>query len=143
MTSEISFEQSDETFEGWEVDADHGDYIRQVGPIWYRPCENGWEYAFRATKAHLNRAGQAHGGMLATFADYAMGHAVWRLTDKKAIVTVHLGMNYISSATENAVIRCRPEPVRLARSVCFIRADLVADDRKIATADGIWKILGS
>ncbi len=50
-----------------------GPFMATLGPLYYRPVEGGVIIALRIAENHLNRRGIAHGGMLVTLADSAMG----------------------------------------------------------------------
>ena len=46
-------------------------FEEHVGPLWYQDGDDALRFAFKATDKHANTAGQVHGGMLMTFADFA------------------------------------------------------------------------
>ena len=53
-----------------------------VGPAYGAGDIPTRRYAFRVATHHCNLRGVVHGGMLMTFADLALGQAVWDVTDK-------------------------------------------------------------
>lgn len=132
-----------ETEEGWVHDHVGIHFMERNGPIWYRPLGDRLEVGFLAVaEVHGNNLGIVHGGMLASFADFALGHAVWYAHDRKIVVTAHLDVNFISGAKAGEWIHCTPEIVRKAHSLTFIRGDIKADERVVATASGVWKAVG-
>jgi acyl-coenzyme A thioesterase PaaI-like protein len=48
--------------------------------------------------------------------------------------------NFLSSAVAGDLITCRPEVVRKAREVIFMRGDFKTGDRIVFTASAIWRI---
>ena len=66
-----------------------------VGPLCFKEDEDGrLRFAFEAAAQHANTAGQIHGGMLMTFADYALClGAIHGLPDERC-VTVSLSCEF-------------------------------------------------
>jgi len=48
----------------------------------------------------------------------------------------------MQAATPGAWINCRAEFLRKTRSLRFMRADVYAGDKHIASASGVWKAIG-
>lgn len=114
------------------------------GTIWYCQRDGLVHVGFLAVaEIHGNLMGYVHGGMLAAFADFALGHAIWFAHDRKPIVTAHLDINYVSGAKPGEWIHCTPQIVRKTRSLAFMRGDIMAADRVVATANGVWKAIGT
>lgn len=125
----------------------HWDYAEQfdpfeafLGPYFHRIADGANEFAFIVDDRHTNAAGIAHGGALLTFADAALGYALWTATDRAPCVTVSQQSNFLSTAKVGDLIACRPEVVRKTREIVFMRADFKADDRIIFSATAVWKI---
>jgi len=129
-----------ETEDGWQRHDDDNPFMILNGPIWYREEGGLLHVGFRSVhEVHGNSLGYIHGGMLAAFADFALGHKVWFAHDRKPIVTAHLDINYVSGGLAGEWIHCTPEIVRKTRSLCFVRGDIMAAGRVVATASGVWK----
>lgn len=132
-----------ETEDGWANDHDGIHFMRRNGPIWYRRRGDRLDVGFLAVaEVHGNNQDIIHGGMIASFADFALGHAVWYAHDRAPVVTVHLGLEFVSAGKAGDWVHCTPEIVRRTRSLTFIRGDILAGDRVIATASGVWKAVG-
>ncbi len=126
--------------EGWERQQTQafGEY---VGPI-YRPIGgDGLTFGFFADERHGNKRGVTHGGMLATAFDIALGNASWQAAKQQPSATVQLTIQYVGALPLGAFATIRAEVVRATRSLVFVRGVMTAEDRIIATADGVWKIL--
>ncbi|MFC7051674.1 PaaI family thioesterase [Hansschlegelia quercus] len=126
--------------EGWSTFHDEG-FIDLVGPL----CERWTEgkpraFGFRAGQKHANLLGLVHGGMLMTLADRALGVASWDAAEASC-VTIQFDMQFVSSAKIGEFVALQPEIVRLSSSLVFTRGDLTVDERTVAVATGVWKIL--
>jgi uncharacterized protein (TIGR00369 family) len=108
-----------------------------VGPIWRRGDPL---FGFTAADKHGNHIGIAHGGMLATFADQAMGMTAMRQTGKPH-ATISLNIEYVGAVHIGDFVEAHCEIVRITRSVIFMRSTLKVGDRIVATGSGVWKIL--
>jgi acyl-coenzyme A thioesterase PaaI-like protein len=83
-----------------------------------------------------------HGGMLTTFADQAMGMTGRRATGEKPHATIQIGMQFIGAVKVGDFVEADCEVVRETRSLLFIESRLRVGTHTVATASGIWKILG-
>ena len=83
-----------------------------------------------------------HGGVLMSFADQAMGMTGRRLTGDKPHATIEMNMKFIAGVKIGDFVEAHCEVVRETRSVLFIESKLKVGDRIVASASGIWKILG-
>jgi uncharacterized protein (TIGR00369 family) len=125
---------------GWSPADQFDPFEAYLGPYFHRIVDGAHEFAFIVDDRHTNAAGIAHGGALLTFADAALGYALWDATDRAPCVTVSQQTTFLSSAKPGDLIACRPEIVRKTREIVFIRADFKAGDGTIFTATAIWKI---
>ena len=91
---------------------------------------------------HLNNRGIVHGGLLMTFADQAMGMTGRRKTGEKPHATIELNMQFIGGVKVGDFVEAHCNVVRETRSVLFIESKLKIGAQIIASASGIWKILG-
>lgn len=94
----------------------------------------------RHSNGHLN---VLHGGVLMTFADVALGCACGDVLDVPMITTIQLQYNFTASAKIGSFITCRPELIRKTSTMIFVRGLVMAGDRTLGSADGIWRILDS
>lgn len=126
--------------EGWQLfQAPAAAFLLHVGPSWHRLREGGHEYCFRVETRHGNHSGFLHGGMTAAFADHALGYTALQTLGGQPTATVQLTMTYLAPARPGEMVFCRAEIVRQTRSLIFLRADILVEDRVIATANGVWK----
>ena len=130
----------DPASEGWEVVDDKG-FLGHVGPLFRREREGRLEFAFRAEPKHANLRNVVQGGMLMTFADRALGRNSWRAAGERPVATVEFNMQFVTAGKIGEFFEIRPEVVRRTSSLVFVRGDVMAGTRVVATATGIWKIL--
>lgn len=127
--------------DGWKRFEDNG-FIDHVGPLFVRRGSNGLRaFAFVAQPKHANLIGVAHGGMLMTLADRALGVAAWEAANQRPCVTVQFDMQFLSAVRMGEFAEMAPEVVRATRSLVFLRGTLMVGDRAAAAATGVWKIL--
>ena len=125
---------------GWGLAEQFDPFEAYLGPYFDRVVEGRHEYAFIVDDRHTNAHGVTHGGALLTFADAALGYALWHATDRAPCVTVSQQSNFQGSSKAGDLITCRPEVVRKTREIVFMRADFKVDDRIVFTAAAVWKI---
>ena len=131
----------DPAHDGWDADTDP-DFIGLIGPLWRRNDGEGWSYAFLAESKHQNRRGVVHGGMLTAFADQALGFTAWHVNERQSQATVQLDVHFINAVRAGDFVEARCKVVRRTRSLLFMSAVLVVGSRVVATASGVWKVLG-
>jgi uncharacterized protein (TIGR00369 family) len=113
-----------------------------VGPAFEQGDKGARRFAFRVDERHCNRSGVAHGGMLMTFADLALGQAVWDATDNAPSVTLNMQTHFLAPAMAGELIEVVPQLTRRTRALVFMRGDFTAGGRMVMTAASVWKLLG-
>ena len=127
---------------GWTIREEAG-LMRLLGPIWSRQEDGVWRYGFTAEERHLNRSAIVHGGMLMAFADEALGRTASLANDRTAQVTIQLDTHFVASAKAGEFVTAECRVVRRSRSLLFMAGTLTAGGRIVATATGVWKVLGA
>ncbi|HET7335828.1 MAG TPA: PaaI family thioesterase [Rhizomicrobium sp.] len=113
-----------------------------TGPMYETGEGAGRRFAFRVGEQHVNKRGALHGGMLMTFADMALGAAVWDATDRAPSVTMNMQTQFLKPAKVGDLVEVMPELTRRTRSLVFMRGDFTVDGEVVFTAASIWKLLG-
>jgi len=113
-----------------------------VGPVFESGAKGARCFALRIDERHVNMRGVIHGGMLMTFADLALGQAVWDVTGNAACVTLGMQTQFLKPARAGEIVEVLPELVRKTRSLVFMRGDFKVGEETIFTAASIWKLLG-
>lgn len=126
---------------GWSVYSE-SELTDLVGPLWQRTEGGASRLGFVAREHHTNRRGVVHGGMLLMFADEAIGKAAYDANDRQPQATIQLDVQFIAPVEVGQFVEADAEVVRRTRSLIFMAGRLLAGDKTVATASGIWKIIG-
>ena len=116
-----------------------GPYLDHAGPLLGRPDGT---IGLRIEPRHLNAAGSAHGGFLASIADHAMGRAVNDALEDAGAVTVSLTTDYLGPAKEGDWVQARTEVERMGGSLAFADCAITAGGKEIVRARGVFAVLG-
>ena len=117
-------------------------FMKHNGGLLFRIISEN-EYQFKSTinKNHLNKAGIAHGGYIASLIDAGSGTAVHRFTNTNSCVTVSLDIKFISPTKESDEILGFVKILKKTKSMVFVICHLQCKNKIIASASGVWKIL--
>ena len=119
-------------------------FSETTGQVWSRRDPDGTvAYGFLAGPEHANNKGIVHGGMILTLADNLLGKVVADAAEGRGCVTVQLNVHFLSAVRMGEFVEARGEVLRQARSVTFVRGMLRVGGRPVASADGVWKLLGA
>jgi acyl-coenzyme A thioesterase PaaI-like protein len=128
------------TSSGWTV-VDTTGFLHLVGPLWQRVVNNEHEYALIAQDKHHNRRGLVQGGLLMTFADRTCGMTARFVSGRPTLATVQMDTHFVDSAKIGEILLSKPRVVRNTRSLIFMTTEVTANERCIAMANGVFKIL--
>ena len=117
-------------------------FMKHNGGLLFKTISEN-EYEFKATikENHLNTAGIAHGGFIAAFVDAGAGTAAHKSADGSLCVTVSLELKFISVVKLGQELIGNTKIQKKTRSMVFLTCELTAEDKIVATASGVWKIL--
>jgi uncharacterized protein (TIGR00369 family) len=101
------------------------------------------EYEFKTTikENHLNAAGITHGGFIAAFVDAGAGSAAHRAANQGVCVTISLELKFISAVKLGKELVGKTKIQKKTKSMIFLTCKLTVENKIVATASGIWKIL--
>lgn len=125
--------------EGFAPSDRRGPYTSHNGPIFHR-TDQPLIHGFRVLHRHCNGLGIVHGGMMASFLDGLLGHAVGA-TAKRPGVTIHLSLDYLSMARAGDWIEGEGRVTRLTRDVAFAEARAYVRERDLVRATAIFKLM--
>jgi uncharacterized protein (TIGR00369 family) len=132
---------ADPAASGWSVYSESA-LTDLVGPLWQRTEDGVSRLGFVAREHHTNRRGVVHGGMLLMFADEAIGKAAYDANDKQPQATIQLDVQFIAPVEVGEFVEAYATVVRRTRSLIFMSGELLSGDKTVATASGIWKVIG-
>ena len=124
--------------EGFELLADGGAFVDLVGPIYVGPAG---VLGVRVEDRHLNRAGTAMGGFLATLVDTALGRAILDVSAGGAqVATVSLTTDYLRAAQRGAWLETRTEVERLGGRLAFADCSVRGDGEEVVRARAVFVV---
>jgi acyl-coenzyme A thioesterase PaaI-like protein len=126
--------------EGWSVMDDDG-FINLVGPLWHRMNGTSPEYAILGQDKHRNRRGVVQGGVLMTLADRTCGMTARFVSGVESLATVQMDTYFVDAARIGDLMVSRPRATRTTKSLIFMSTEVTVDDRVVATAHGVFKVV--
>ena len=117
-------------------------FMKHNGGLLFKTISEN-QYQFKATikENHLNTAGITHGGFIATLIDSGLGTAAHRSSDGSPCVTISLELKFISPSRLGQELIGNTKIQKKTKSMVFLTCELTADNKIVATASGVWKIL--
>ncbi len=76
-----------------------------------------------------------------TFADMAMGQTLRAETGARGSSTVSLNCDFVGPGHLHDVVEARVHVSRRARTMVFLSAELLAGERLLMVASGLWKVV--
>lgn len=113
---------------------DHG------GPYYLGPAADGVRVVgLRIMAHHINYQDAAHGGVISTFADVALSHAVYDAERPRlAPSTVTLTVNYLAAAKLGDWLEARVRIDRLGGRSAYTSGGIWRGEEQIATMSGVF-----
>jgi len=128
---------------GYTVLERGGVYFQALGPLYQRVAEDGTlVIAVRVADKHANLLGVAHGGMLMTLADSAMGINVGLARPgsqaAQSSVTTMLSNEFLSPARIGDWLEARTRIRRNGQRVVFVDCTLTVGEREVMHSSGTF-----
>ena len=121
-----------------------GAFIHLVGPLYQKPHTDdaGFIYAIRIGHHHLNAVGTAHGGLLLTLADTALGDVLAAHYDPgtKAI-TVSLSSDFAAPVQRGDWVEAHVDIQRLGGRLGYANCYLKVGEARVFRASGVFSML--
>ena len=117
-------------------------FMKHNGGLLFKTISKN-EYEFKTTikENHLNAANITHGGFIAALVDAGAGTAAHRVADGSPCVTISLELKFISVVKLGQELIGNTKIQKKTKSMIFLTCELKAEEKIVATASGIWKIL--
>ena len=120
-----------------------GPFLELIGPIHVREGSGELVLGLRAEDRHTNHRGTVQGGLLSTFADFALGRAIEAdAEDDKDRATVSLTVDFLKPAKPGDWIESRTRVDRVGGTLAFADCSLTVDEREIVRARAVWVVAG-
>jgi uncharacterized protein (TIGR00369 family) len=120
-----------------------GPFLEHVGPIHVREDGEKLVLGLRAEGRHANHHGTVQGGLLSTFADFALGRAIEAdAEDERERATVSLTVDYLKPSRVGDWIESRARVDRVGGTLAFADCSLTVEGREIVRARAVWVVAG-
>ena len=117
-------------------------FMKHNGGLFFRSIsETEYEFKSKVDKNHLNAAGITHGGYLAALIDAGAGTSAHRSADNAPCVTISLDLKFIGTSKVGDEIIGNTKILKKTKSLIFLFCELSCNNKIIASASGIWKII--
>lgn len=119
-------------------------YTDMVGPIYYRRDGEQLVIAIRIQEKHANARGLAHGGLLLTLADIALGYTMaFREDPPASLVTASMSADFAGSAKIGEWVEAHVDVQKSGARLAFANAYLVVSGERILRASGVYLRAGT
>jgi uncharacterized protein (TIGR00369 family) len=122
-----------------------GTWLTHAGPLYQKDAPNGGVViALRVADKHTNMRGIAHGGMLVTLADSALGRNM-HLTRKPSapMVSVNLSTDFLGAAKVGDWLEAHVEIRKHGARLSFAECQLIVDGKVVVRCSGVFAVVGS
>lgn len=117
-------------------------FLSSLGTLYAKGEGAGIAIGLRIEERHLNTRGVAHGGMLMTLADSALGIAIaMARTPPTPMVTVNLTADFADVARDGDWVEARVDVQKLGKRFAFATCYLWVGDKRILRASGVFAAL--
>ena len=117
-------------------------FMKHNGGLLFRSIsETEYEFKSIINQNHLNAANITHGGFIAAIIDAGAGTSAHRASNNSSCVTISLDLKFIGASKAGDEIIGKVKILKKTKSLIFLFCQLFCDEKIIASASGIWKIL--
>jgi len=132
---------TDGPFAGWTTWSAGADpYETAIGPFCFQRQDEGRvRCAFQPRRDHLNGGGALHGGLLMSFADFALFAIASNDLVGVRAVTLTCNSEFIGAGDLTAIVEAHGEVLRATRSLIFVRGLITQSSRPLLAFSGTLK----
>ena len=117
-------------------------FMKHNGGLLFREIsKNEFEFKTIIKENNLNTAGITHGGYIATIIDSGAGTGAHRAAGDSQCVTISLDIKFISATKLGDEIIGFVKILKKTKSMIFLICHLKNNEKIVASASGIWRIL--
>ena len=119
-----------------------GQFLAQLGPLYLKKAGDQYIIGLRIEERHTNIRGIAHGGMLLTLADSALGIVLSSSrTPPQPMVTVNLSTDFVECANPGDWVEAHVDIQRVGKRLAFANCYLRVGERRILRASGVFALM--
>jgi len=117
-------------------------FMKHNGGLLFREVsENEFEFKTIIKENHLNAIGITHGGYISSIIDSGAGTSAHRAASNTPCVTISLDIKFIAPTKLKDEIIGFVKILKRTKSMIFLICHLKSNEKTIASASGIWKII--
>jgi len=121
-----------------------GPYMASLGELYCRRNDKQIVIAMRIDTRHTNMRGIAHGGMLSSLADSALGLGLsLYCQNQHSFVTVNLSTDFVDAARPGDWVEAHVDVQKLGRRIAFANCFLQVGERRILRASGVFAVMNA
>lgn len=127
------------TEDGWFIWEGFDPYEIHTGPMFIKKVGEDWISRLYLEKKHMNGQNILHGGMLATFADYALFAIARDKLMESGAVTITLNTEIMAAAQLGETIEAKGELVHETGRMLFLRGLIYCGDQTLMSFSGVLR----
>ena len=114
-------------------------FLELIGPLFHRQDGNGLAIGLRIDQRHVNARGGAHGGVLMTLADIALGYSTAFSEDPPLhLTTASMAVDFAGGAREGDWVEARADIQKVGGRLAYANAYLYVNGKRIVRASGVF-----
>lgn len=116
-------------------------FLDAIGPLYSKGQGAEMVLGLRIEEKHANARGLAHGGVLATLADVALGYCLATSTEPPtSMITANLTLDFAGSVTIGDWVEARVDVQKLGRRMAFANAYLSVQAERVVRASAVFLV---
>jgi acyl-coenzyme A thioesterase 13 len=129
--------------EGFSPYPDQGPFLEHIGPIHVHDEADDVVLGLQVEDRHLNHRGTVQGGLLSTFADFALGRGIEAdAQDDKDRATVSLTVDFLKPVKPGSWVESRTKVDRVGSTLSFADCSLTVEGKEVVRARAVWVTAG-
>ena len=118
-------------------------FLNTIGPIFGKGEGADLIIGLRVIEKHTNARGLAHGGVLATLADIALGYCLAFYTNPpQSLVTTNLTLDFAGSAKLGDWLEVKVDIQKSGSRLAFANAYISVGEQRIVRASAVFLVAG-
>lgn len=114
-----------------------------IGPLYCRGAGADLVTGLRVEAKHCNARGTVHGGILATFADVALGYTMaFSSTPPANLVTANLTLDFAGTAKVGEWLEARVDVQKRGSRLSFANCYITVNEQRIVRASAVFLVAG-
>lgn len=135
----MSPHERDEAPAGFEPLCRTSPFLDALGPFYCRRGDGGLVIGLRLLPKHANARGLAHGGVLLTLCDIALGYsAAYPHDPPLTLTTAHISADFAGSARIGDWVESWADVQRIGGRLAFVNVYLAVSSTRIVRASGVY-----